>query len=101
MKFVYLIRCDFTGHYKIGIANNPNKRLKQLQTAQSSKLTLMDKYQSKFASKIETNLHNLLRHYKLDGEWFDLSIKEVAEFNKMCEKADKNFNFLQNYCEID
>lgn len=96
MRFVYLIRSDLTGHYKIGIAKSIKNRMKQLQTGQSSTLTLIDSFESEYASKIEKTLHNLYSHYRLEGEWFEFSVKEVSEFKNMCIKISNNFKFLNN-----
>jgi hypothetical protein len=88
MKSVYLIRTN-DGRYKIGIAKNPNKRVLQLQTGNSEPLELIETYQSERASKIESTLHRYYSYGKMMGEWFDLSIKEEAEFIKMCNLIDK------------
>lgn len=96
MKHIYLIRSDINGHYKIGITSNIRRRMRQLQTAQSSSLTLIDSFESKFPNKVETTLHNLYSYCKLSGEWFDLSVKEIAEFNKLCGKIENNYSFLKH-----
>jgi len=48
VKSVYLIRGN-DGKYKIGIAKNPKKRIKQLQTGNSDELTLIETYPSEKA----------------------------------------------------
>lgn len=58
---------------KIGISADPIGRLATLQTANPSRLT-MEKIWS-FASRqeahdVEWHAHDLLRHYRLCGEWF-------------------------------
>lgn len=45
--YVYLICDPVKEHYKIGVTRNPNcYRIKQLQTANSSKLHIVDMIQS-------------------------------------------------------
>lgn len=94
MRFVYLIRSDLSGHYKVGIAKSIRSRMNQLQTGQSSTLTLIDSFESEYASKIEKTLHNLFSHCRLEGEWFEFSVKEISQFHDLCLKTENNFKFL-------
>jgi len=94
MKSVYLIRGN-DGRYKIGIAKNPKKRLLQLQTGNSDRLTLIDSYPSENARKIETALHTQYSHNKTIGEWFDLSITEEVIFIKRCKTIDETITTLR------
>lgn len=84
------------GYYKIGVSKNPKKRLKQLQTASSSKLTLINKYKSNRYSKIEKTLHRLYNHGSKIGEWFDLDIVEANKFKEYCKTIDNNLLMLEN-----
>jgi predicted GIY-YIG superfamily endonuclease len=94
MKSVYLIRGN-DGRYKIGIAKNPQRRIRQLQTGNSDKLKLIEVYQSENASKIEAALHMQYSPDKLIGEWFDLSISEETMFIKKCKLVDESINVLR------
>lgn len=94
MKSVYLIRGN-DGRYKIGIANNPRKRILQLQTGNSDELTLIESYPSENARKIETALHAQYSHNKTIGEWFDLSITEEVQFMDRCKNIDETINLLR------
>lgn len=88
MKSVYLIRTN-DGRYKVGIAKDPQKRIRQLQTGNSDQLELIETYQSENASKIEGSLHRHYSYGKMIGEWFELSIKEESEFIKTCKLLDE------------
>ena len=99
MKFVYLIRGN-NGKYKIGIAKEPKKRLKQLQTGNSDVLTIIETYQSENASKIESTLHNRYSYLRNAGEWFDLSINEEINFTNYCFTIDKTINDLRDMGNI-
>ena len=46
MTFIYIIRCDKQNLFKIGISNNVDKRLKQLQTGNPYKLKCIYKIKS-------------------------------------------------------
>lgn len=75
MSYLYII---YNGrHYKIGVSSNPNRRLKQLQTASATPLRLIKTYpvESKLVKKLEQQLHKMFwqsrtRH---KGEWFNLT----------------------------
>lgn len=95
MKYVYLMQSLENGYYKIGASKNPQKRIEQLQTGNSSKIKLINKFLTEFSTKIESSLHNLYSHTQKNGEWFDLSIKEEQEFHIECEKIEKNIKILK------
>lgn len=94
MRSVYLIRGN-DGKYKIGIAKNPKQRIKQLQTGNSDKLTIIETYQSENASTIESALHSHYGHVRNEGEWFDLSIEMEVNFLKKCEQLDNSISALK------
>lgn len=94
MRSVYLIRGN-DSNYKIGIAKNPKQRLKQLQTGNSDRLTLVETYQSEFASKIESALHHQYSYARNEGEWFDLSIEIESNFVEKCKQIDGSMTLLK------
>lgn len=95
MKFIYLIQSLEEGYYKIGISKHPQKRLKELQTGNSSELKLIETYQSDYANQIETALHNRYHHMNKEGEWFDMSIQEESSFINECKKIEEMLIFLK------
>ena len=68
--FVYAIREEDTGNIKLGISRNPEARLKQLQTGNSSKLTLVGYREAKNKFKDEKALHQRNEALRIHGEWF-------------------------------
>ena len=95
MKHVYLIQSLEEGYYKIGVSKNPKKRIKQLQTGNSSELKLIETYPSEYANKIEISLHGILSHNKKEGEWFDLSLDDELSFTVKCKQIEKNIVILK------
>jgi len=71
-RSIYLILNEDNDHIKIGISKNATKRVKQLQTGSSSKLTLLYEREVEHASKVERNLHQYYKDYRVHGEWFEL-----------------------------
>jgi predicted GIY-YIG superfamily endonuclease len=95
MRCVYLIRSN-DGRYKIGIAKNPKRRIKQLQTGNSDLLTLIESYETINARRIESSLHSKYSYARKEGEWFDLSINEEIEFISECNRLDNMFQVLKS-----
>lgn len=62
---------------KIGFSKDPEKRLKNLQTANPVELKLL--YFEKGNSNIESRLHKLFSKDRIQGEWFNFS-DEILEF---------------------
>lgn len=74
---VYFIR---SGNFvKIGKANNPHKRLRQLQTGSPRKLELASVIPG--GKSEEKRLHAKYSHLRANGEWFHLSA-EMTELAK-------------------
>ena len=95
MKYIYLIQSQEDGYYKIGVSKHPKKRVKQLQTGNSSELKLIGSYQSEHAHKVERALQRRYSFLKKEGEWFDLSIKEDVSFLTDCKQIEESINILK------
>lgn len=99
MGYVYLfMEVDKNGEeaFKIGITrNNPIKRIKQLQTGNPNKLSVLKSYASDNYLKVEQWLH---RKYNIKteakNEWRTLTNEEVMTFELDCEKAEETIKFM-------
>jgi len=100
MGYVYLIlqvSSDGVETFKIGITKNePEIRVKQLQTGNSDKISLLKTYKSKNYKKVERSMHMKYSAYKTEAknEWFQLEDKHVFSFIDDCKKADEVIQFL-------
>jgi hypothetical protein len=101
-SFVYLIttKADNCLFFKLGKANSPKNRLKELQTAHYSKLTLSYTLQCKNnteAHHVEKMCHNKLSKMKevekLRGEWFTGNPIFVIGFIEGYYKTGKKLGF--------
>jgi len=63
--------------YKIGYSKNPENRVKQLNTGNSTGLKLLYKIETRYDSKIEAYLKNYYKHRHIKGEWFDFSKEDI------------------------
>lgn len=95
MKYIYLIQSLEDGYYKIGVSIHPKKRVKQLQTGNSSELKLVEIYQSEHAHKVEKSLQRRYSYLKKEGEWFDLGLTEEISFLTNCKQIDESINILK------
>lgn len=86
-KAVYLLRSSDS--YKIGIAVNVTARIKALQSACPSPITLLKAWTPADARRCEKMLHTKYRQYRVTGEWFELPAAEVACLERLEELTDE------------
>lgn len=94
---IYLISSELNNDtlYKIGITRRDvTKRLKQLKTGNPATLSVVKTFESKWASKIESNLHSSYQTKNINGEWFKLEPNDVEGFEKRCQIIHNNFELL-------
>lgn len=100
MGYVYLLlEVDKNGdeRHKIGYSkNNPEKRVKQLQTGNSNVISLLKSFQTENYRKLETWLHKKYGFQKTeaDNEWFTLTNEQVMTFLDECKKIDEIISLL-------
>lgn len=98
---VYLISSELNDNilYKIGITKREVKdRLKELKTGNAARLDIVNVFESKWATKIESNLHAYFNIKKISGskEWFNLEEKDVEEFMNRCQSIHNNLELISN-----
>ena len=96
MKKIYIISSAINDEilYKIGVSDKVEKRLKELKTGNAATLSIVNQFESKWAFKIEANLHHRFYSSNIRGEWFYLTSEIVADFTNICEKLHETFEFL-------
>lgn len=98
MGYVYLIgEINDENKYKIGSTkcSDINKRLKQLQTGNSNQLIIKSYYETNKPFKLETMLHNKFKNNNVIGEWFEMTEKDIIDFNETCDKYQKIIESLK------
>lgn len=97
MKKLYILKEKDTNNYKIGYTKNSiDSRIKSLQTGNSNEIIEYASFESDYAIKIETALHNLHSIYNKRGEWFEFTEDEISEIVKFITRLHSNFQFLQH-----
>ncbi len=103
MSIIYLLESinEDRTVYKIGYTKKSvEKRILQLQTGNGYNIKEVCRYYTGNGMKIERVLHNFYSYCRLEGEWFEISLKDVANFLKICERIEYNLEILkknQNY----
>lgn len=96
--WVYLI-CDVSNDtYKIGVTRSDvEKRLKKLQTGNSTELILTNKFWCEYPFRLESMLHTKFKLKKELNEWYRLEPEEVEHFTFYCTEIDRTIhNLLDN-----
>lgn len=78
--FLYVIAsASGIGPCKLGVSNNPEARLKQLQTGhpESLKLYHQEPASAENVKILERLLHRDINYLRKHGEWFNLTIEEA------------------------
>lgn len=79
--FVYIMKDESNGFYKIGISNKPEYRERTLQSEKPTIVLLKSKEfpTRTIAEAIESALHKAYGEKRLRGEWFELDNKDVDD----------------------
>lgn len=99
--FVYLLLAvDEQGleTHKIGISSHdPELRVKQLQTGNSGRISVLNSYQTHNYKTVERLLHARFDNYRTtaQNEWFKLSDVIVFNFLEECRKAEEIVDMLK------
>jgi predicted GIY-YIG superfamily endonuclease len=80
--FIYVIAANPSGPVKLGISNNPEKRVRQLQTGHADTLYVFHKepVEQERVKIFERLLHRDNRHMRLRGEWFNMSVEHAISY---------------------
>lgn len=95
MYKIYLISAiNPEGHlqWKVGLSKHPDKRIKEIKTANPNKLNINATYsinERDVAYKTESLIHKFLDNFKIDGEWFESYSLNTDIFFVYCEKYEE------------
>jgi len=98
---VYIIKCQNTNFYKIGVSDNIEGRLKNLQTANPRELILVSGFICKEPFKLERIIHNEYEDKRKKGEWFEIyDISKLEEFMRNQVFEMNNTYYTCHHCEF-
>ena len=106
MQILYILQNGNTDQYKIGVTNNLNKRLQQLQTGCPFELKVVKiwtHYNRKVIEKYERVLHRYFTkcgcRIRENGEWFILRVPDINYLCKPQSVAQQN-ELIENLLKI-
>ena len=84
--YIYFVQAGYIGPIKIGVAQDVDKRIKDLQVGNHMALLLIAKigpFSETHAYCIEKNLHKKFRKHHVRGEWFsrNINLKDINELS--------------------
>lgn len=79
--FIYVVRDDAAEAVKIGFTRNPDRRVRQLQTASATPLRLICVFAN--VQAYEAYLHMSFATRRMCGEWFDDADGGVSDILRM------------------
>jgi hypothetical protein len=65
-----------------------------MKTGNASELEVIESFQSKWGTQIESKLHRIFQDKKISGEWFRLTAYDISQFKKLCEQTHNSFELL-------
>jgi hypothetical protein len=74
-KKVYIAKQQSGEAFKVGVSNDPQRRVNNISTSNPYDVELdmtIPSVVGDEAEQLETSIHALLRNYKLSGEWFEM-----------------------------
>lgn len=105
-QILYILRNGATDEYKIGITNDLNRRLTQLQTGCPNELRvvkLWTHYQRKIIERYERVLHRFFTkcgcRIRPNGEWFRLREPDIYQLCKPNSIAEQN-EIIENFLKM-
>jgi hypothetical protein len=85
-RFIYILKSD--KYYKIGIAKDVAKRIRELQTGNPIKIALVSAAFFENAPQFEKKLHEAFSEYWTHGEWFELPAEKLEDLLAILENKD-------------
>jgi predicted GIY-YIG superfamily endonuclease len=78
-SYIYVIAAKEEGPSKVGFSNNPERRLRQLQTGYPEPLAIYhtEEVDPSWVQIMEGVIHRENRHKRLTGEWFRMSVEDA------------------------
>lgn len=86
--FVYLVHAS--GHWKLGVSQNVEQRLRELQTGCPFRVEIVKFWKSEQAAKVERALHRRFAEHRMEGEWFKLP-ESALTYLKGIDDLDREF----------
>ena len=97
---IYAVTDNIIAQWKIGVSKHPEKRFKELQTANPNIVRIEALFEVKkrdVAYKLEALLKKYLKPFKINGEWIEFIALNSILFFEYCERFN---NIAETLIEI-
>lgn len=94
--FVYLL-CDGES-FKIGMTKQKDiyHRIAELQTGNPNEIFISAYHKTNYPYKVEQMMHARYKTSKIKNEWFNLTLQQVINFNKECNKCEEIIKIMKD-----
>jgi hypothetical protein len=82
LSTVYVLQCEETSRFKIGITQNLKQRFKEIQTTCPTRLRVIFSFYT-ISQEVERYLHRVFERYRLHGEWFAIPNYKMGLINSL------------------
>lgn len=89
ISYIYIINIEGTEYYKIGVSNNPDRRIKDIEASMPFVINILILIKIINSYEVEEKVHNELENHFVKREWFKLSRKKVNDALKLINKYGK------------
>ena len=99
MKGIVYLICDPSNDcFKIGVTRNKtvSNRLLKLQTGNPTELFIINSYKTNYPFMLEKMLHNHFHNLHINGEWYQLNVDDITNFNDICDTLSLRIESLKN-----
>ncbi|KKM66332.1 hypothetical protein LCGC14_1482270 [marine sediment metagenome] len=95
--YLYVMHAEKEALIKIGITNDPHKRLLTIQSACPYHLKLLHEFEINKYKAIENRFHLHFRHTHMRGEWFRATPYMLEHFNNCVAKDGEIFDESRSF----
>ena len=97
-QYLYVFYNPITNLYKVGITKDPEERIRKLSCQAGVKLiSVFEKWQEPdfdFKPKLmESFIHDIFKNNKKEGEWFQLSSRELVQLRRFLWDTDEGLSY--------
>lgn len=93
--YVYILKVNSDGIYKVGVSKNVERRVKQLQTGNPEPIEIVKTFLSEYPYKIESLLHRRFKRNQVQGECYYLSEQDIQTFEENCAISERNLSIME------
>jgi hypothetical protein len=95
---IYILKLENEPKYKIGFTKRSvTKRIKDLQTGCPDTIIPIFEFESKYTTGLESYLHRMYGHKRLEGEWFQLEHTDIIDIESKCKMFVSNMESLKKH----